>query len=312
MNVLLFRHLPESTVAALSAEFGDCTFRATNDPAQLEPWLAWPEVIFGNAPAAQLQRAPRLRWVQLVSSGFDDYRDLHGTPVLVTTGHGIHAPIIAQHVLLMFLLFVRGQLHFTDCQRRKAWDRRPSIPQDPRALTVGLVGCGAVGTAIAALLAPLGVTVLATRRSEGATPAGVRRLFPAEALDEMLPLCDHVVLTVPLTESTHQLMDARRLGLLKRGAVLHNIGRGALVNEPALIAQLRCGALGGAALDVFAEEPLPKANPLWELPNVVITPHLAGHHRDLGAALLERFKANLRRHLDGAIPEPTANFTRGY
>lgn len=312
MNVLLFRDVPEPVLVGLRAEFGACHFRATTRPDQLESWLDWPDIVFGNAPAALLARAPRLRWLQIVSSGFDEYRSLHGGPITVTTAHGVHAIVIAQHVLLMFLLFVRGQLHFEDCQRQRKWDRRPAVPQDPAALTVGFVGFGAAGRAIARLLRPLGPRLIATKLTPAATPPELDALHPWERLDDLLAASDHVVLTLPLTEATRGVLTPERLARLKPDAVLHNIARGQLVDEPALIERLRDGRLGGAALDVFAEEPLPAASPLWNLPNVVITPHLAGHHRDLGSVLLERFKDNFRRHLRGEPLQHIADFARGY
>lgn len=312
MNILLFRGLPESTLTDLHAEFDSCHFRATTSLNQLEEALDWPEVVFGNAPAALLARAPRLRWLQIVSSGFDEYRALQDSAVTVTTAHGVHAPVIAQHVLLMFLLFVRGQLHFEECRRRKIWDRRPSIPQDPASLTVGLVGFGAVGRAVARLLHPLGPRLIATKRTPETKPPEIDELYPWERLDELLSVSDHVILSLPLTAATRGVFNRDRLARLKPGAILHNISRGSLVDEPCLIEQLRAGQLGGAALDVFAEEPLPATSPLWDLQNVVLTPHLAGHHRDLSQVLLERFKANLRRHLGREPLENTANFARGY
>jgi len=312
MNVLLFREVAEPVLAELRAEFGSCHFRATTNPSQLESWLDWPDVVFGNAPAALLARAPRLRWLQIVSSGFDEYRSLQGSPVTVTTAHGVHASVIAQHVLLMFLLFVRGQLHFADCQRRQVWDRRPAVPQDPASVTVGLVGFGAVGRETARLLRPLGPQLIAAKLTPAVTPPELDELYPWERLDDLLAISDHVVLALPLTEATRGVLGAERLARLKPGAVLHNIARGSLVDEPALIERLRDGRLGGAALDVFAEEPLPASSPLWGLPNVVITPHLAGHHRDLGRVLLERFKENLRRYLRHEPLQHAADFARGY
>ncbi len=312
MNVLLFREIPEPDLAQLRAEFPLCSFRSTSQPTQMEAWLDWPEVVFGNAPAALLARAPRLRWVQIVSSGFDDYRCLESSPAVVTTAHGLHAAVIAQHVLLMFLLFVRGQLHFLDCQRRRTWDRRPSIPQDPAALTVGFVGFGAVGRESAKLLRPLGPRLIAAKRTPSAKPAELDDLLPWNRLDELLTAADHVVLALPLTPATERVLNAERLARMRPGAVLHNVGRGPLVDEAAVVAQLRAGRLAGAALDVFAEEPLPATSTLWEMPGVVVTPHLAGHHRGLGRELLQRFRVNLGRLLRGEPLQHVAEFARGY
>lgn len=312
MRILLYRDLTDSALAALRAEFDSCEIRATISPVQLESWLDWPEVVFGNAPADLLARAPRLRWMQIVSSGFDEYRALQGKPVIVTTAHGLHATVIAQHLLLMFLLFVRGQLHFQECQRRQKWDRRPALPQDPASLTVGFLGYGAVGRETARLLRPLGCRLIATKLTASPKPAELDDLLPWGRLDDLLAAADHVVVALPLTTLTKRILDAERLARMKPGAVLHNIGRGQLVDEQALVALLRAGRLAGAALDVFAEEPLPPTSELWALSNVVITPHLAGHHRDLAHRLLERFRENLRRFLRGEPLRHVADFARGY
>jgi len=312
MNVLLFREVPERALADLRSEFDRCIFRTTTSPRQLAEWLDWPDVVFGNAPAALLTNATQLQWLQIVSSGFDDYWALAGSSVVVTTGHGVHAPIIAQHVLLMFLLYVRGQRHFAACQRHHHWDREPALPEDPSALTVGLVGYGAVGREVARLLSPLGTRVIATKLTLESTPPDLDELLPWDRLDDLLAVSDHVILALPLSEATRHLIDAPRLSRLKQGAILHNVSRGQLVDETALMDRLRSGHLGGASLDVFAQEPLAAESPLWDLPNVVITPHVAGHHRDLGRLLLERFKENLRRRLRGEPLRHVADFTRGY
>lgn len=312
MNVVLFRDLDEATLAGLRAEFPSCEFRQTISPAQLDTWLGWAEALFGNAAAATLLRAPRLRWVQIVSSGFDEYAALGNRSIVVATAHGVHAPIMAQHTLMTILLFARGQWHFAARQREKIWDRRPSIPQNLATATVGLIGYGEVARALVPLLRPLGVRLIATRRSARPTPPELDELLPFARLDALLATSDHVVLTLPLTPETRQVLDRDRIAHLKSGAVLHNVARGGLIDESALLARLRDGSLGGAALDVFEQEPLPTAHPFWTLPNVVVTPHLAGHHRELGALTLLRFKENLRRHLAAQSLLHVADFARGY
>jgi phosphoglycerate dehydrogenase-like enzyme len=309
MNVLLYRDIDPAALAALRVEFLACDFRQTTAPAQMEAWLDWADALYGNAPAAMLLRAPKLRWVQIVSSGFDEYAALAGSPITVTTAHGVHAPIMAQHTLMTILLFSRGQLHFAAKQREKVWDRRPAIPQNLAGATVGLVGYGEVGRALAAMLRPLGVRLIASRRSAGMPPPELAAVLP---LDELLEQSDHVVVSLPLTADTRNLLDAARLARMKRGAVLHNVARGGLVDEVTLLMKLRDGSLGGAALDVFAQEPLPSDSPFWTEPNVVVTPHIAGHHRTLGAATLVRFRENLRRRVAGETLLHVADFTRGY
>jgi phosphoglycerate dehydrogenase-like enzyme len=310
MNVLLFRDLSVEQVNRLEHEFPGLSFRQTTRKEEIVS--DWAEVIFGNPPVEALLRTSRLRWLQIVSSGFDEYTALGNTSIQVTTAHGVHAPIIAQHALATILWFARGQPHLAERQRAHVWDRRPAIPQDLARQTVGLIGYGEIGRALARMLAPIGPRVIAVKREGTTRPAELAELWTLDRLDELLATSDHVVMTLPLTAQTRGLLDAARLAKMKRGVVLHNVARGGLVDEAALLARIQDGSLGGAALDVFAQEPLAAESPWWDLPNVVVTPHLAGHHRDLGIPTLERFRTNLRRYVDGQPLEHVANFRRGY
>ena len=310
MNILLFRDLSADQVDRLAREFPTLTFRQTTKKEEIA--ADWAEAIFGNPPAEMLLRTSRLRWLQIVSSGFDEYAALGNTSILVTTAHGVHAPIIAQQTLATILWFARGQPHLAMKQRAHVWDRRPAIPQDLARQTVGLIGYGEIGRALARMLAPIGPRVIAVKRAAAPTPPELAELWTLDRLDELLASSDHVVMTLPLTAQTRGLLDAHRVATMKRGAVLHNVARGGLVDEAALLARIQDGSLGGAALDVFAQEPLPAESPWWDEPNVVVTPHLAGHHRDLGIPTLERFRSNLRRYVDGQPLEHVADFGRGY
>jgi len=310
MNILLYRDLSPEQVTRLGRDFPSMEFRQTTRRDDLAP--DWAEVIFGNPPADLIAKLSRLRWLQIVSSGFDEYASLRDTKIVVTTAHGVHAPIIAQHALATILWFVRGQPHLAERQRAHVWDRRPSIPQDLARQTVGFIGYGEIGRALARMLAPIGPRLIAVKREAAARPAELAALSTLDGLDELLAASDHVVMTLPLTPQTRGLLDATRLAGMKRGAVLHNVARGGLVDEAALLGRLTDGSLGGAALDVFAQEPLAADSPFWDLPNVMVTPHLAGHHRDLGISTLERFRANLQRYRDGRPLLHVADFSRGY
>ena len=165
-----------------------------------------------------------------------------------------------------------------------------------------VVGLGKIGREVARLSRALDARVVGTVREIGdrvPEELGVERLEPAERLDELLPETDVLVLATPHTAQTHRLLDARRLALLKPGAILVNIARGDIVDEAALIAALRSGALRGAALDVFEQEPLPPESPLWDLPNVFVSPHSASTVPAENARIVELFQDNIRRYLDG-------------
>ena len=311
MNIFLFRPLSSPTIDRLRHDYPQCEFFQTTDAALLESQIDRAEVLFGNAPASLLAKAPRLRWVQIVSSGFDEYAALDRTGVTLTTAHGVHAPFLAEHILMSMLMFARGQLRFEKCRQERRWDRNPAIPFSLAGQTVGFVGLGSTARELLRFFPPLGLRAIAVRRTPSPTE-GVDRVDGLDGLDRLILESDHLVLTLPLTRDTGNLIDSRRIGLMRQGAFLYNISRGGLVDETALLARLHSDTLGGAALDVFQQEPLPADSPWWTAPRSIITPHIAGHHRDLGMATLAVFEQNLQRFLDGQPLKNIANFNRGY
>jgi phosphoglycerate dehydrogenase-like enzyme len=186
-------------------------------------------------------------------------------------------------------------------------------PQELNQSTIGIVGYGSIGRQVAKLLNAFGATVLATKRNarrpaddgymlEGAGDPGgdyLQRLYPAEALNSMLKECDYVVLCVPLTKDSHGLIGKVELEEMKAHAYLVDVSRGGVVNHDDLILALNEGKIAGAALDVYPEEPLPGDNPLWKLPNVILTPHIAGFSREYNSRAVDLFVENLERYLDG-------------
>lgn len=312
-TILICRELPAATIDALRTEFPTVMVRVVTPAALTADDLAGVEVIFGNVPARWAAEVSGLRWLQIVSSGIDDYAELADSGVRVTTAQGIHASIIAQHVLMSVLMLERGQPFFAQAAQARNWTRRPDVPRRIEGRTVGLMGFGAIGREVARLVAPLDMRIVATKRTLPEAPEeGVDQFYPWSALEELLGEADHVVLALPLTPKTRGVLDADRIARMKSGAFLHNPSRGALVDEQALHAALLGGHLGGVALDTFVDEPLPSESPWWDAPNAIITPHIAGHHAELGEQVLERFRGNLHRYLADEPVSPLANFARGY
>ncbi|MCF3650019.1 D-2-hydroxyacid dehydrogenase [Synoicihabitans lomoniglobus] len=313
INALIYRKLPEGTWDALRAEFPGVDFRLAGPPDLTAVDMAWPEVVCGNVPTAWAVEASSLRWLQIVSSGIDDYMVMADSSVVVTTAHGIHASIIAQHVLMTVLMLERGQPFFDRAAQERKWTRRPDVPRRIEGRTLGLVGFGAMGREIARLAAPWGMRIVATKRTPPEVPVtGVERFYPWDELDSLLVEADHVVLALPLTPATRGVLDARRIARLKPGAFVHNPSRGGLLDEVALHAALLAGRVGGVALDTFGDEPLSPESPWWSAPHAIITPHVAGHHAELGEQVLERFRRNLHRYIAGEHVTPVADFARGY
>jgi phosphoglycerate dehydrogenase-like enzyme len=232
-------------------------------------------------------------------------------PFQMTTAAGLHGAALAEFVLLGLLHFVRDVPGLQRMQAARSWQRYTSRAlAGRRALVVGL---GAVGRAIALKLAALDLEVWGIRRGPAAScPEGVARVLPPGELASALPLVDALVLACPLTEETRHLIGAAELRALPQGAVLVNVARGQVVDEPALIEALRARHLAGAALDVFAVEPLPADSPLWSLDNVLLSPHSASTLADENRRLVDLFLANLERFLAGRPLLNRFDPARGY
>jgi len=264
------------------------------------------EVLFDFGPlelAPTLAARPRLRWIQATSAGVGKLADRVGltqSSVAVTTASGVHARPLAEFVLLAMLMFGKDVLRLEREQREHRWERFAG--EEAAGKTVCVVGLGKIGREVARLSRALDARVVGTvRELRQRTPddLGVDRLEPTDRLDELLPEADVLVLAVPHTALTDRILDARRLALLKTDAILVNIARGDIVDEAALAEALASGRLRGAALDVFEQEPLPPESPLWDLPNVFVSPHSASTVAAENERIVELFQENIRRYLEG-------------
>jgi glyoxylate/hydroxypyruvate reductase len=288
--------------------------------ADLERWRALAaeaEVYFDFDwldAAGMAQRSPRLRWIQATSAGIGAFMQRTGLDQAgfeVTTAAGVHAVPLAEFALTGALYFVKGLPELRRRQQARDWEAYATRQlAGLRALVVGL---GGIGRQVAATFAGLGVEVWGLGR-DGASyeVAGVSRVITRAGLDEALPGTDVLVLACPLTEQTRGLIGARQIGLLPRDAVLVNIARGAVVDQEALTDALREGRLGGACLDVFAQEPPPDGDPLWGLDNVIVSPHSASTVATENATLTDLFLDNLGRFAAGEPLRNRYDAVRGY
>ncbi|KIQ30535.1 2-hydroxyacid dehydrogenase [Variovorax paradoxus] len=244
-----------------------------------------------------LRGARSLRWVHAHSSGADRpvYGELRARGVEVTTSSGANAGVVVQTALAGVLMLARCFPQLLAAQREKTWAPLvgSGLPRDLAGQTAVIAGWGPIGQGLGALLSALGLRVIAVRSS--AVADSVR----FEDIHAVLPRADWLLLACPLTDRTRGLVDAAALALMPPGARLVNVSRGEVVDEPALIDALRSGALSGAYLDVFAHEPLPAESPLWDMPNVIVTPHTAGHSDGNEARVAALFLANLKRWNEG-------------
>lgn len=302
----------DAYAAAIARAMPDADLRAVTDPALLDAELAQAEVLVTvSCPPEVARQAHRLRWIQMTSAGIDPllpWREKLGHRI-ITNARGMHADQMADYAMAaMFMLHWDVPRILRD-QAGAVWRREPKAPLAGR--TLGVVGLGAIGQEIARRARCAGMAVLGVNRS-GQAVEGVAEVHAQARLPDVLPRCDFVALVVPATAETNGLIDAAALRCMKPTACLINFARGSVVDEQALIGALRDGIIRGAALDVFAAEPLPAESPLWSMPNVIVTPHIAGMSNDYEARFAAAFTANLARYRRGERLLNTVDLARGY
>lgn len=272
------------------------------------------EVMVGwNMPREAVQHAPRLRWIHSTAAGVDQllYPEVLDREIMVTTSSGIHHSLV-EHVLAVLLALTR-RLHIAmRNQIQHRWERSQRIMGDEIAgQTLGILGLGAIGTELATKADALGMRVIGTKRTPAQIP-GVERVLPPAGLAEVLRAADAVVIALPLTPATRGLIGERELRAMKSTAVLINVGRGPIVQEPALVQALREQWIAGAALDVFEVEPLPADSPFYAMENVIVTPHVSGTSPYYMDRAVPVFSENLASYLQGRPLRNLVDKGRGY
>ena len=274
---------------------------------------------FDRANARDLpQLAPQLEWIQATSAGIGEFVRRHGYAqsmprTVLTTASGVHAQPLAEFCFMVMIAFHKQLPQMLRDQRRKHWQRFAA--SDLRGQVLVVVGVGGVGREVARVGQAFGMRVIGVKRSTSETPAqelNVDLLYGPADLHRALEEAQNLVLIAPHTPETEGMIGATELALLPQGAVLINISRGALVDETALVSALRSGRLLGAGLDVFGEEPLPPTSPLWEMDNVIVSPHSASTSIHENARITALFCDNLRRFLDGRRLVNQFDATRGF
>lgn len=300
------------------------------------PQTAWEEceVLYTVRHYPEPEQVPRLRWIQFNYAGIErslNKRIVQAQDITLTTLSGIHAQPIANYCLMMMLAFNFQLPRMMREQQQSLWIPEPHAtykPIDMNKRTVGIVGYGAIGREIARVCHALGMRVLASKRDakqpiqnpneynppNAGDPTGdiPERIYPTEATSVMARECDYLIVTAPLTPATKHMINDKVFEAMKPSAVLINIARGALVDEEALVSALAAGKIGGAALDVFEAEPLPTTSALWQMENVVISPHVSGNSVAYHEKAADVFAENLRRYVEKRPLMNVVNRELGY
>ena len=296
-----------------------------------EDWTTEAEIYYAYSAVPPLEKAPNLHWVQTHYAGVDNLQDtdLWASDILITTASGVHAVNMAQYALTQILLWAHRVPNWFAYKQTQTWASNrwdTFVPQELHGKTLGILGYGSIGRELARLAKPFGLKILATKRDarqlkdfgysapgqgdpEGNVPD---RIYPSEATRSMVAECDFVVITLPLTERTHHLFNEEMFKTMKSTAFLVNVGRGGIVNESDLVRALKKGWLAGAGLDVYETEPLPDDSPLWQLENVIMTPHTSGFTPHYDERATDIFAENLQRYLAGDSLLNLVNRKEGY
>jgi len=314
MKVVSFFHLKEvrwaiadQDLEAIRAELPQVEIRSVEDEAELEHAIADADAFVGwNIPASVFRAAKRLRWVHSANAGVEAnlFPELVASDVVLTNGAGLHSVSIPEHVLAMMLALARNLHESQRLQQRAEWNRFGVIAfgggiRELSGGNLAILGAGAIGRALASLGSALGMHVRVMRRRPDQPVPGAEAVVGAADKHALLAWADFVVLATPLTDETRGLIDREALRAMKSSAYLINVARGEVIDDAALVDALRAGAIAGAGLDAFREEPLPASSPFWELTNVILTPHVSGYTRHYFEHTLELFRDNLRRFVAG-------------
>ncbi len=262
----------------------------------------------------ELDDFSKLKWVQSSSAGINHFptEQFKSNGIFLTSANGVHAYPISETIFAYMLGLTRKIHTYVKNQQSKVW-HHSHMKLEIHEKTIGIIGVGAIGTETAKIAKAFGMKVLGVRHS-GKPAEYVDEMHTPDKLDDLLPKCDYVVVTLPLTDETYHLFTAQQFKQMKSSAFFINIGRGKLVKEEDLILALQEGEIAGAGLDVFDKEPLGEDSPLWEMDNVIITPHTAGSTEYYDKRVVEDiFIPNLKAYLEGKNPYiNVVDYSKGY
>ena len=327
MKLLIFVHHPFDQWNApgwfpkrLQQEFPQASVVNLPDYKRVDEEIVDAEVVIAwSIRPEQIAAAKELRWIHSPAAAVHQlmFPELVASDVVLTNAREVHGPVVAEHVIALIFALAKKIPSSVLLQQKHVWgqqilwDERPRV-REVAGATVGLIGLGSIGRSVVRSAKALGMRVIAAREHPEKGSEGADAVFAPAQIDEVFRQVDYVVLAAPVTASTKAIANTERLALMKPEACLINVGRGQLVDEPALAAALREKKIGGAALDVFPKEPLAADSPLWDVPNLLITPHTAALTDKLWERHYALFSKNLRRYLNHEALLAVVDKRKGY
>jgi len=309
--------LPSFLLDQIKTAIPDWNIYMSTDSNDWDQHLQDAEVILGWQSKWDQQKLwsnDQLKWIQTWSAGVNSLplQQLAAQNIQLTSANGVHSYPISETVFALMLALTRNIHTYIRNQINKGWNDSGNT-LEMHNKTIGIIGVGAIGQEIAKLAKAFGMKVLGVRHSGKPAPY-VDEMYPQSELKNTLSQCDYVVITLPLTEDTYHLFDKTLFEKMKKSAFFINIGRGEIVKEDDLIAALQNGNIAGAGLDVFETEPLQQTSPLWEMDNVIITPHTSGATEHYAERVIEDiFLPNLKSYLENSQPTiNTVHYQKGY
>jgi len=327
IRVLIFVHHPFDQWNApdwfpkkLQQEFSQVSVVNLPDYDRVDEEIVDAEIVISwSIRPEQIAAAKKLRWIHSPAAAVNQlmFPELINSEIVLTNAREVHGPVVAEHVIALIFSLAKKIPSSVRLQEKHIWGQQILWDELPRVrevagATVGLIGLGSIGRAVVKNAKALGMKVIAVREHPEKGSEGADAVYGPSQIDEIFRDADYIVLAAPVTDSTKAIANADRLALMKPEASLINVGRGPLVDEPALASALSARKIGGAALDVFPKEPLPADSPLWDVPNLLITPHTAALTDKLWERHYALFSENLRRYLDGSPLLAVVDKARGY
>jgi phosphoglycerate dehydrogenase-like enzyme len=327
MKLLIFVHHPFDLWCApawfserLRQEFPQVTVIHLPDYKRVDEEIKDAEIVVSwSIRPAQITSAKKLRWIHSTATAVHQlmFPELINSDIVLTNARDVHGPVVAEHVIALIFALAKKIPDAVRFQQSHEWaqqrmfDERPRV-REIKGATVGLIGMGAIGRAVSQTAKAFGMRVIAVREHPEKGRDSADEIFAPAQVDEIFRQADYIVLAAPVTDATKAIANSERLALMKPDACLINVGRGQLVDEAALISALRGKKIGGAALDVFPKEPLAPDSPLWDAPNLLITPHTAALTDKQWERHYALLTENLRRYLKGQPLLAVVDKQKGY